>query len=175
MNILHTIQALLKKCSITNSYSGLGEFRQLAEKNVPGIFEIGWAKLTTYPDLDEGLTVTRILKIMSDLRPQETRDHLVREWKHIDQEHRRAIIWAAHCDDVLQLTDWLRLFDDESSSVEDRRALMAALWDGYREEFGQYVREYLPKVGYYEDESRNESLRGFLQRIGKFYGIDSKE
>ena len=164
------IQNVLIDCSPTNLYSGLDIFRQYAKQNPTRALEIGWEKITKCPDEDDGALITSILMILSDVSFEQLRRRLLEEWKHIDQQHRRAIVSAAARNDVLPLADWLRFFYDEYSTVQDRHLLAAALVSGaYSKDFRPHAARCIENIGRYDEEWHNEILLGFIENVRKHF------
>jgi hypothetical protein len=167
------IRNVVFACSINNGYSGLDRFREYSKKHGVEAFEIGWRKITEYPDEDDGALICEILRVLSEINTDMLRARLFEQWGEFDDEHRSAIISAAGRSDILPLNDWLRLFDDERSRVRDRHLLVASLASGaYSEAFRPHVERCVKQIGRYNEAWHNDILDDLIQGLRKFYGLD---
>lgn len=165
---------VLRACWVGNEFQGLEDLRAFLRDSPVETFELAWQKVAIWPDVDEGQTICEVLRVLSELVAEALRDRLFDEWPNIDRPHRSAISYGAGYKDILQLGDWLRLFEHPSSTVEDRHWIVAAIVSashGRPEEFRPYAEEYLAKIGHYEEEWHNEILNGFIEQTRKHYEL----
>jgi len=171
------MSSLLEQCRGANGWRGLNEFRRLAVEYPDEGFELAWGRFAEKKYDDQGILAGELVRIMSDLSPSALTRRISGEWPRLNQAQRNAVCLCARDDDIMDLSEWLTLYLDAGTHVEERATILGRLTNGiYKEEFRRYAPMCVRLLGRYRNNpERNEYLDRLAEMVVSKYGLTMED
>jgi hypothetical protein len=167
------MSAILEECRGRNGYRGWNNFRRLAVDNPKEGFELGWGRFTEKIYDDRGVLAVDLVRLMAELSRATLVSRMSREWPHLNEAQRNAVCLCARDDDIMDLSNWLALYIDATTGIEERASILGRLTNGiHKDEFRRYAPMCVRMLGRYRNNSeRNEHFDRLAEMVVSRYGL----
>lgn len=143
---------------------------RFAKTNARKAAELAWDVMCQTPDIFHMMYALDLYSVVVEGLGRESAEELVRgAWQNMDLQQRRHVAFSAHRPEGLSLNLIFWLFEDQTTTIGERRGLAAGLVVTARQRQSETeALQLLDRIGRFENPQEQKELERFIADAKKF-------